>query len=144
MPLHLEEFAHSVKTAGKTLYLATDVPTYKKAPSDIAARMRIIRPRKGYDDAESLSQSEVEYANRESSLNKKLQGICERVGCKLIPLNLALKEGGRYVAFTEDSGKTIPLYSDYTHVSPAGSIRAARFLMPFVFAPNRTLSARKN
>jgi hypothetical protein len=142
MFVRLVEFAVRVKSMGKTLFLVTDVPSYEKGPSDIAARMRIIPPRKTYLEQGALWQTEAEYDRVEAEINRNLAEVSNRTGAILVPLNRVLKRDGRYIAFDEENGKIIPLYSDDHHVSPAGSLRASRFLMPYLFPEKPTASAK--
>jgi len=137
----LEEFSLRMRALGKTLYVATDVPSYKKAPSDIAARLRIIPPRGKDSLVEGLWQNEKEYDRLEEAINRELTEVCGRTGAYIIPLNMALKQNDRYIAFAEENGRTIPLYSDYNHLSPAGSLRAARFLMPYLTSARQLFPA---
>jgi hypothetical protein len=146
MFLRLIEFAHRIEAMGKTLYLVADVPSYnvKRAPSDIAARVRIIPPRQGNSEVKQLRQSESEYNRVEAEINRHLDEVCRKTGASLIPLNLAFKQDDRYIAFAQQNGKTIPLYCDYNHVSPDGSVRAARFLVPYLFPQDRSHSASRD
>ena len=131
--VQLEEFAHCIKSNGKTLFIVEDVPNYKWPPNEIAARMEIIPPRKMEPEWERFQQSEEEYTRLQKIINARLEAICRKTGAVLIPLHLALKENGNYIAFAEQGEKTVPLYSDGDHLSRAGSLRAAQFIMPYLF-----------
>jgi peptidoglycan/LPS O-acetylase OafA/YrhL len=133
MEIQLEEFAAHIKSKGKTLWIVADVPNYKYPLNEIAARMQIIRPRKIEPEWASLMQSEGEYNRMQQGVNARLEEICKKTGARIIPLHLAFKEGGSYVYFDKDEdGKPLPLYRDVGHLSPAGSIRAAQFILHYL------------
>jgi len=142
MFVEVEQFALRVRGLGKTLFVIADVPSYKNAPSDIAARIRIIAPRRDHSGLGDLWQSEAEYNRVEAAINRNLADVCQKTGAVLVPLNMAFKEDGHYIAFAQENGRLIPLYSDSHHVSPAGSLRAAHFLLPYVF-PEKPSSLAK-
>jgi peptidoglycan/LPS O-acetylase OafA/YrhL len=136
-----EEFALHIKSLRKTLLIATDIPYYPYPPAETEARSRIITPRQVNIILESRQQSEVEYDRVQREINSRLEVICKKTGAVLIPLHLAFKQDDHYVPFEEQGGKTVPLYSDTDHLTRAGSLRAARFIMPYFF-PKRTENNR--
>ena len=129
----LEEFAACIKSKGKTLLIVGDVPNHKWALNDVIARTKIIPPRKIEPEWISLQQSEEEYNRMQKGINTRLEEICRKTGAVFIPLNLAFKENGRYIYFEQKDGNPHPLYRDASHLSPAGSLRAARFIRPSLF-----------
>ncbi len=129
----LEEFAFYIKSKGKTLLIIGDVPNYKWALNDIIARTKIIAPRRMEPEWMSLQQSEQEYCRMQNGINARLEEICRKTGAVFMPLQLAFKENDHYVYFGQENGKTLPLYRDASHLSPDGSLRAAQFILPFLF-----------
>ena len=134
----LEKFAAHLTAMGKTLFIATDIPIRKQAPNDIAARQRIIPPRKMEPEWHDGVQSEATHELLQGKINRKLADVGKKTGAVLVPLHLALKQGELYLAFDEQNGKTISLYQDRHHLSPDGSLRAARFIIPYIFPEPRT------
>jgi len=135
----IEDFSDYLKTKNKILFIVTDIPNYQYPLNEIAARMQIIKPRRVEPGWIKMEQSEELY-NRTQGLpiNQALDKICKQMGSKLIPLHLFLKEDNHYIFFDKQNGKTIPLYRDADHLSQAGSLRAAQFMMPYLF-PNAVL-----
>ena len=129
----LEEFAACIKSKGKTLIIVGDVPNHKWALNDIIARTKIIPPRKMEPEWKSLRQSEEEYDHMQNDINTRLEEICKKTGAVFLPLDLAFKENGSYIYFDQKSGTPLPLYRDASHLSPDGSLRAARFILPCLF-----------
>jgi len=129
----LREFALHIRSMGKTLAIATDVPCYRYVLSDIEARRKIIIPRQTEIVLDSRQQAEVEYEREQGEINRNLEEICRQTGAVLIPLHLAFKKDDRYVCFEPEGKGFMPLYIDTNHLSLAGSLRAARFIMPYLF-----------
>jgi hypothetical protein len=134
----LEEFARYIRSMGKTLLLVMDVPSYPYVCSDIAARTRIISPRQMRPILDSYQQSNAEYDRVQGKINCELEEISKKSGAVLIPLYLAFKQDDHYVSMEERGGRTVFLYSDTDHLSAAGSLRAARFIMPYLLPVNTT------
>jgi hypothetical protein len=128
----LEEFALHIKSKGKTLLIVEDVPNHKFPPNEIAARIKIISPRKMEPEWKSFSQSEEEYGHMQNGINARLEEICKKTGAVPIPLHLAFEENGEYITFGKQDGKPVPLYGDADHLSRAGSLRAAKFIMSYL------------
>lgn len=125
----LEEFVFHIKSMEKKIVILTDTPCYKHSPNDIIARTKIITPRDKNIEKEYRGQSDVEYTLSQGEINFRLEEVCRKTGAILIPLHMAFKAPGCYVAFEEAGLKDIPLYSDASHLSYAGSLRAAQFIM---------------
>ncbi len=128
----LEAFAATVKSMGKTLFILTDVPHYPFSENEIRARARIVAPRSLEVVLNSRQQPAVEYDRVQGPINAKLAEICRKTGAVLIPLHLAFKQDDRYVCVEDKGGEIISLYRDTDHLSPAGSLRAAGFLMSYL------------
>jgi hypothetical protein len=137
MYARLEEFALYIKSMKRTLFIATDIPSYPQAPADIEARARIIVPRRANVLVDSEQQSADDYDRVQREINLSLQEICKKTGAVLIPLHLAFKQDDHYVSYEIQRGKTVPLYRDQGHLTAAGSLRAARFIMPVLYSKGR-------
>jgi peptidoglycan/LPS O-acetylase OafA/YrhL len=133
MYAQLTEFASYVRSKNKTLFIVEDIPNYKYLLNEMVARMQIIQPRKMDPEWERLYQSEEDYHRTQGSINAQLKAICEKTGAVLIPLQLAFKENSRYIYFDEQAIKRTSLYIDSNHLSREGSLRAARFIEPYLF-----------
>lgn len=130
----LEKFNNHLKTKGKTLFILTDVPNFNYTLNDIAARLQIVRARKMIPEWETFRQSEEAYAARQDGpINMRLQEMCKQIKAVLVPLHLSLKEGDGFLFFSKPNNKIVPLYRDADHLSQAGSLRAAQFIMPYIF-----------
>ena len=129
----LEQFSRQIQSAGKRLFIVTDVPNYKYSPSEIAARLEIIKPRRVEPEWMSLSQSEEAYNSMQGEINKRLEQICNMTGAMLIPAHLALKEKNAYIAFDKQGNQSVPLYRDGDHLFPTGSLRISKYIMPYLF-----------
>jgi peptidoglycan/LPS O-acetylase OafA/YrhL len=130
--VQLEEFAQYIKSRGKTLLIVEDIPNHKYALNDIAARMEIIPSRKMEPEWQSFRQTDDEYSRTGGRVNTRLEEICRKTGAIPVPLYLAFKEDGNYVYFDKQNGKVVPLYRDDDHLSQAGSLRAAQFILPYL------------
>ena len=119
----LEAFSARVKSMGKTLLIATDVPHYRYVLNDIEARTKIVAPRQTEIVLESRQQADIEYDRAQGEINAKLEDVCKKTGAVLIPLHLAFKEDDHYISIEAKGGQTIPLYRDTDHLSNAGSLR---------------------
>ncbi|MGO9111983.1 MAG: acyltransferase family protein [Thermoguttaceae bacterium] len=128
----LEEFALHLRSMGKTLAISTDIPYYRYVLTDIEARRRIFMPRSTEIILDSQQQSDVDYDREQGKINITLVEICKKTGAVLIPLHLAFKQDDHYVCFEARGTGTMPLYRDADHLSMAGSLRAARFIMPYL------------
>ena len=133
----LETFAKAIQTMGKTLYIATDVPVWEFSPDDIRARMEIISPRKNEDGWDGLMAQSL-YERHQGDINRHLEKICYKTGAILLSLHLALKQGDHFIAFDNQNGTPVCLYRGTNHLSPYGSQRAARFILPYLFPEPRT------
>jgi len=128
----LEEFARCVKSKGRTLLIVEDIPNHKYSLIDIAARMEIIAPRKMEPEWESLQQTGEEYDRMQNGINVRLDEICGKTGAVPIPLQLAFRKDGNYIYSDMDNDRIRRmLYSDADHLSQAGSLCAARFIMGY-------------
>jgi hypothetical protein len=133
----VEEFVRYLKANNKTAFIVTDVPNYDCPLNEMAARMEIITPRQVESPWIARGQSAVKYSRMQGQpINQRLATICKKTGAILIPLHLSLKEDDRYLFFENQNSKSIPLYRDLDHLSQAGSLRAAQFMMPFLFRDN--------
>ncbi|MFZ4394491.1 MAG: acyltransferase family protein [Kiritimatiellia bacterium] len=130
--LKLEEFVRCLAATNRTVVIAADIPSFSYSPSDIAARMAIITPRRVEPDWVEHAQSAAAYERAQGRLNRTLQEICARTGAVFAPLQEALRQGDRYPAFDRTSGEWVPLYGDGNHLTHDGSMRAARFLAPYL------------
>jgi hypothetical protein len=141
----LQAFAVCIKTKGKQLFILTDVPNYNYSPVDIVARRQIIAPRILNPEWQDWKQSEGEYMQKQDNvINRRLAEICKVTGAVFIPLHLALKENGDYIIFDKVNGSTVALYRNADHLSQAGALRAAQFIMPYVFASGRIRNGAGN
>jgi peptidoglycan/LPS O-acetylase OafA/YrhL len=133
----LREFIALIQSMGKQVFVLDDVPIYEKAPGDVLARMTVIRPRAGNLDynEDRLWQSDGEYERAQGDIVRALRAACREAGAVLVPLDTLVKRGDRYISFDSENGQPVPLYNDRHHLSPAGSLRAARFLLPYLFPP---------
>jgi hypothetical protein len=128
----LEEFAFHIKSKGKRLLIVEGVPDHKYSLNEILARMAIVSPRRLEPEWKSLLQTEEEYNLMQKNINLRLDEICRKTGAVSIPLNLAFKENGNYIYFDTVGERLIPLYREHSHLSKAGSLRAAQFMMPWL------------
>ena len=133
MYARVEEFAVQVKAMGKTVVIVTDVPQYDCRFCDIAARTKIIAPRQLKPEWKNQQQTKTEYDRRQGEFNLQLEEICRRTGALFVPMHMALAQDDRYVYFDEQDGTIISLYKDEHHLSRAGSLRAANFILPLIF-----------
>ncbi len=132
---HLEQFALHARGLHKSLYIATDNPVRDFSPADLAARMRIIKPR--HPDAKwDGRQSVSDYNRMQGNINQRLAELCRRTGAVLLPLHQALAKDGCFPAFADQHGTLIPLYRDDNHLSFYGSQMAAEFIFPRLFPMN--------
>lgn len=123
----LETFARRIRAMNKELYILTDNPVRDFSPGDIAAQMQIFPPR--HRDAKwDGTQSREEYERTQGAINQRLAEACSRTGAVLVPLHLGLLQSGQYPAFMQQNGRPIPLYRDEHHLSPYGSLEAAKFV----------------
>lgn len=129
----LEQFANHIHSMHKTLFIVAEVPQRDYSPSDIAARIMIIRPRYLKADWEDGRLNETVFERKSRTTNERLIDICRKTGAVFIPLYLALKQDNYYIAFVQRSGKKIPLYRDTGHLNREGSLLAANFLMSYLF-----------
>lgn len=125
----LETYSRHIQSLGKTLFIATDIPHFQHNAFDIEARRRIIPPRDLELSQKILRQTEDEYKRQQGEINRRLEKICNETGAILIPLHLAFQQGNYYSSFEIRNNKTVPLYRDNDHLSIAGSLRAAQFIM---------------
>ena len=128
----LETFASRLAAMNRTVLITSDIPVFPYSPSDIAARMAIIPPRRVEPDWVEHAQPAAEYERTQGGINRTLAEICVRTGAKFVPLHTALRQGDRYPAFARDSNGPVPLYGDSNHLTHAGSMQAARFLAAYL------------
>ena len=129
----LEAFSRYIHSMGKKLFIAADIPRYEYAFHDIEARVRMLSPRQPGFVKESRQQSAVEYNRQQGATNRKLEEICRKTGAVFIPLHLAMKDGDFYTMFDENNGNPVLLYRDEHHLSEAGSLCAAKFIISYLF-----------
>lgn len=130
----LREFAKHVQQLNKTLYIIQDVPYYETSPCEMTARLKIIAPRvDAQAKYEGTFQTGQKYDELQSFINSQIQDIGKSCGATVIPLNLAFKQGDIYVTEGDIDGRSCPLYADKNHLSPYGSLLAARFILPYVY-----------
>ena len=136
----------SVNAMGKRLFIITDIPHYRYVFTDIAARRTIVGPREPKIVFDSRQQSGLEYDRVQGDINSRLERICKKTGAEFLPLHLAFKQDDHYVCFEAEGGGAMPLYRDTDHLSMAGSLRAARFIVPYLIrtAPNAVRAAVAN
>lgn len=136
----LEKFALYIKDLNKTLFIATDNPVYEFgfSPGDIAAKMKIIEPRQMENKWNGI-QSFEEYNKRQGLVNERLAKLCLKTGAILIPLHIGLQKDNAYPAFVDKGGKLFPIYRDYSHLSPYGSVLAAQYVLPYLFQDGELL-----
>lgn len=118
-------------------FIVADIPgyDYERAPSDMAARMKIIPPRQRDPAWGYHGQAQAEYERVQGDINRVLENICRKTGAVFVPAHLALKEGAGYISFVTRPDGAIPLYSDANHLTRAGSLRVARFILTFPSPP---------
>lgn len=143
LDVKIEKFIVKLKAMGKRVVIITDIANYSYAPCDIAARLLIISPRWFNPEWDAHLQSEVVYNRSQGEINNKLQKICARTGAIFVPLHLAFKSDKNYIAFEKKDGHIIPLYKDEHHLSRAGSLRAAQFILPYLFSEKGDISTTK-
>lgn len=134
-------FARCVHAMNRTLCILADVPSYDFSPPEMAARIRIITPRymeRGWADG---CQEETVYKREQEAINRQLAAVCDQTGAVFIPLYLGFKQHGTYLALAVENGKLVSLYRDRDHLSSAGSVRAARFILPYVFPEEANVRA---
>lgn len=143
----LRSFASSLRQRGVQLFIATDVPLYANTPSDIDARLAMQPPRSMLDEWRGL-QSCSRYEAQQGEVNALLQRICRETGATLLPLHQAFRDGDHYLAVSRAQPALTCYYRNTDHLSPEGSLRAARFagarLFPapgMVFARNQRPAA---
>jgi len=129
----LERFIEELVVMGKTVLVISDVPSYQHEPPDIAARAQIIPPRTLDVLRQSKAQTEEEYDSTNGKINQQLRAVCEKAGGQFVEMHWAFKSGDEYVTTEAIDGKNVPLYRDMDHLSAQGSLRAARFLEPYLF-----------
>ncbi|MEI8244075.1 MAG: SGNH hydrolase domain-containing protein [bacterium] len=130
--LQLEEFAKRLQAMRRTLFVLADIPGYDYAPSDIAARMKIIPPRQLEPGWSDHAQPAETYDRMQGAINRVLEDICRKTGAVFVPAHLALRKGERYISFDEQEGCCVPLYGDANHLTHAGSLLTARFFAPYL------------
>jgi len=140
----VEAFANRLRAMGKTLYIATDVPIWKRAPCELLARQELVTPRKLEDEWDG-TQCLTAYEQAQGGINRRLDEICHRTGAVLIPLQHAVERDGQFIACDRLQEQPVPLYTDSHHLSYEGSRRAAKLILAQIFpetAPSVTPSAR--
>ena len=129
----LTKFATRIQSLNKTLFIVSDIACNSYVDLNVEPKMRIVgAPRRSEIIVNSRLQSQDEYARMQGEINRKLEEICKKTGAIFIPLHLAFKQGNGYIFFDEKRGVPVPLYRDYSHLSREGSLRAARFIMPYL------------
>ena len=128
----LEEFAYAMQSMGKTLFVLADVPVRGYDPRELLVKQRIIPERGGAKGRKGV-QSIEEYSELQGQINLELEMICKKTGAVFVPMHEALKFNNQYIAFHHNDGSLVPLYLDSNHLSPEGSLLAAKFLMPYIF-----------
>ncbi len=139
----LAEFALRVKAMNKTLFIATDIADFPHLAQDVEAQSRIVgAPRRIGIVQTSRQQSGADYDRRQGEINRNLEEVCRKTGAILLPLHLALKQDDRYVSCDVQDGHFVALYRDTNHLSMEGSLRAAQFIMSYLFpelsSPNQS------
>jgi peptidoglycan/LPS O-acetylase OafA/YrhL len=130
----LIEYATQVKAMNKTLYIVTDIASYPYVAQEIEVKSRIVGLPRGRDILlKSRQQSQVDYDQKQGEINRKLEEVCNKTGAVLIPLHLALKLNDSYISCEVKDGRYVPLYRDTNHLSMEGSMRAAQFIMSYLF-----------
>ncbi len=99
--------------------------------------MAIITPRRTESGWNGF-QPAMQYDQEQRKINEQLEAVCLKSGAILVPMHLAFKQGDAYHAFGTEYGNRVPLYRDQNHLSPAGSLRAAEFIMPYLFPEKGT------
>ena len=130
----LKEYARKIELMGKQLVIISDIPRYPFIHADFGARSKII-PLRDIKMLETMyQQSQAEYDEEQGEINKILDEVYTPVkNVTIIPLRMAFWEGGRFTAAHTKNGIDECLYIDPNHLSKAGSLRAARFIMPYLF-----------
>jgi len=128
----LEEFACRIKAMGKTLFVVADIPCYTFSPVDRLAKEKIVGPRRLPTD-DYVRQSFFAYGQAQGEVNRRMEAICKKTGAVFIPMFMAFKEEDAFVSVEKVGTGRVSLYRDDHHLSQAGSLRAARFLMPYLF-----------
>ena len=132
----IEEFSLRVRAMKKSLFIISDNPNFTYTPCDIAARMKIIQPRHVYPEWKNCIQTEEEYTRMQGEINSELDAICKRTGAVRIPLQMAFKQPEGYISFVMKDNGSVQLYTDDNHLSSEGSLRAAEFIIPYLFPEN--------
>lgn len=127
----LEAFVERMRSDGYQVFIATDIPSYGKAPNEIAARMQICTPRAGFSPEIYMGKSEVAYGEEQGCINKQLAAIANRQGAVLIPAHMALFDGHKFVTTLATPHMPVPspMYRDENHLSYAGSEQVSRFIL---------------
>ncbi len=132
----LEKFALQIKAMNIKMYIVTDNPVRDFSPGDIAAKLKIISPRR-IEPKWDGRQSKTEYDVKQGKVNRQLAEVCQKTGSTLIPLHLGLLEGAGYPAYVEQNNQVFPLYRDENHLSPYGARQVAQFIIPLLFSETR-------
>ena len=78
-------------------------------------------------------QSLQEYLRMQGEINARIRDICNDTGAVYVPLHLGLLEGDFFPVFEKTDETALSLYRDNNHLSLYGSLRAAQFIMPYLF-----------
>lgn len=133
----LEAFARLMQARHIKLYIVTDVPNHGDSPCDIAARVKIFPPRHRLPEWTDFVQSEADFQAMQGAINARLAALCAGTGAVFIPLHQAFKGSHGYVSSESRNGVTEPLYRDDHHLTRAGSLLAARFIVPYLAGTGR-------
>lgn len=128
----LEEFANTMTSMNRKLYIVTNVPVYTDSPADITARLSMIEPRKLNTEWQGY-KSVKQFDREQADINNKLEQISTKTGAIIVPIHMAFRTNEGYICREEVDGHFQPLYMDKDHLSPYGSNRAAKLLMRYLY-----------
>lgn len=136
----LEELAIQLRQSGKTLYIIGDYPAFSRTSSrDELIRTQIIAPRKMVPGWSGY-QTEQQYETEQGAVNSVLKEVARKTGAVFVPANTVFLKDNIYSAYDEIDARKIPLYRDGHHLSQIGSLRAARFIYPFMFTDDKAVN----
>jgi len=130
----IEVFSRQISSMGKQLLIATDIPEYQDSFHELQGRAKIIAPRNTMVLEAASQQTEHQYATTQGEICNRLSRLCHENGAVLVPLHLAFKQNGNYVTVDQQDNKKVILYRDQHHLTKPGSLRAAQFIMPYMFS----------
>ena len=125
-----DNFAHEIHKSKRKLYILSDFPV-QQTP-DLQAKLQMISPRRMEPGWNGLADKDNDN-KKMKVINTQLKKMSNNTSSTFVPIHLAFLQKGNYVSFEQEKGNRVYLYRDTNHLAPEGSLRAARFLMSYLY-----------